>query len=391
MIELHGKRWTRRELAAHAGQLAQFAGVQLMTLEDGAERGVRCLEFRSGTGLRFVVLVDRCFDVGTFEYRGAALGWNSPTGFRNPMLHETSDEDDMGWLRSFSGLHVTCGLDHTLSAEEEPADHFGYPPRKTIRSPLHGRIAHTPARLVGYGQDWRGDDCVLWAEGEVRQAAVFAEHLVLRRRIEVRLGTNEVTIADKVVNEGFSKTPHMLMYHINLGHPLLDEGSRYLAPVRHTRWASHAEDLRRQGVGSVVQGGPSATFVEQVFEHAMGADDDGQVPVALINPKFDRGRGLGLGVITRLQEFPCHIQWQNYRSGLYTMGIEPSTHHALGKRFARERGELTWLEPGEERRYGVTYQVLDGASDIEAFSARVAAIGAPPQVDYSAPTGRWDD
>ena len=59
MTQLFGRRHTRRELAARTGSLAQFAGVQLSTLGDGVERGIRCLEFRTGTGFSFRVLVDR--------------------------------------------------------------------------------------------------------------------------------------------------------------------------------------------------------------------------------------------------------------------------------------------------------------------------------------------
>ena len=63
MVELYGAQRSRRELAASAGQFSQFAGVRLMTLGDGLERGIRLLEFRSGTGLRFTVLIDRAFDI----------------------------------------------------------------------------------------------------------------------------------------------------------------------------------------------------------------------------------------------------------------------------------------------------------------------------------------
>jgi hypothetical protein len=387
---LFGKFYTRRELAAQSGQLAQFAGVQLLTLGDGAERSIRCLEFRTGTGLSFRVLVDRAFDIGPCDFRGASIGWCSPTGLRHPGLHENADEGGLSWLRSFSGLHVTCGLDHILQPEDEPSDHFGYPHRSVIRSPLHGRIANTPARLIGYGEEWRGDECTLWAEGEVRQAAVFGEHMTLRRRIEARLGTHSFSVRDRVTNEGFSPTPHMLMYHINIGHPVLAEGSRYIAPVRHTRWASHAGALRSQAVGSVTQGAPDPAFQEQVFEHAMAADAEGRVPVALVNDAFDGGRGIGLAIEVDAAQFPCHFQWQNYRSGLYTMGIEPSTNHALGKRFSRERGELIFLAPGESRAYGVDYTVLDGVSEVARFEKRVRAIETPVQEEFPQPSGDWD-
>ena len=68
MVELYGETRSRREIAASSGSLSQFAGVRLMTLGDGVERGIRLLEFRSGTGLRFTVLIDRDdLKAGIFE------------------------------------------------------------------------------------------------------------------------------------------------------------------------------------------------------------------------------------------------------------------------------------------------------------------------------------
>ena len=88
MVDLYGRPLSRRDLSRHAGMLSQFAGVRLMTLQDGVERGIRMLEFRTGTGFRFTVLVDRALDVADCEFRGAAIGWHSPSGFRHPGLHE---------------------------------------------------------------------------------------------------------------------------------------------------------------------------------------------------------------------------------------------------------------------------------------------------------------
>ena len=59
--------------------LSQFAGVRLMTLGDGVERGIRMLEFRTGSGLRFTALVDRALDIADCEYKGQAIGWHSPS------------------------------------------------------------------------------------------------------------------------------------------------------------------------------------------------------------------------------------------------------------------------------------------------------------------------
>jgi hypothetical protein len=74
MVALYDRQYSARDLAEHGGSLSQFAGVRLMTLGDGVERGIRLLEFRTGTGLRFTVLIDRCMDIADCEHRGRAIG-----------------------------------------------------------------------------------------------------------------------------------------------------------------------------------------------------------------------------------------------------------------------------------------------------------------------------
>lgn len=385
MVELFGQALSARQVAERAGMLSQFAGVRLMTLGDGVERGIRLLEFRTGSGLRFTVLVDRAMDIADCEHQGRPIGWHSPAGFRHPGLHEYEGEGGLAWARSFSGLMVTCGLDHILFMNEVSAETYVYGPKRTVSHSLHGRVGTIPARLTGYGESWNGDSCTLWAEGVVQQSAVFGEDLHLIRRIEADVGGNQIRISDRVVNHGFYKTPHMLCYHINLSHPVLDAGSRYLAPIRDVVWAAHAgDDYRRQGVGYRTMPAPQLDFHEQVWQHELGADAEGRVPVALVNDRI----GLGFEVTTRKDQFPCQYEWQNFQAGQYALGIEPSTHHVLGNQAARDRGEMIWLQHGEEKRYDTVFRVLDGAGEIAASEARIRAIAAQPDEDYQLPSGQ---
>ena len=386
MVVLHGKSLNAVELAKRAGSLSQFGGVRLATLENGVERGMRVLEFRTGSGLNFTVLVDRAMDIGDLAHKGRAIGWHSPTGFRHPGLHDPEGEQGIGWTRSFSGFLSTCGLDHILGPEEVPADNYNYPYRKSVKQGLHGRIGSIPARLTGYGESWDGDRCILWAEGVVVQAAMFGEVLHLERRIEADLGGNEIRLIDRVVNAGFARTPHMFFYHINLGHPVIDEGSRYLAPIRDVVWASHEpRGLSSQNVGYRRCPPPILNFEEQVWEYEMAANAQGQVPVAVINDAL----GVGLMVETRKDQLPCAYQWQNFQTGHYVMGIEPSTHHVKGNTFARQRGEMIWLEAGQSRNYNTRFTVLDGAPDIVEAEARITAIARQPDNNYPKPSGNF--
>jgi hypothetical protein len=384
MVDLFGQTLSRRDVAERAGMLDQFAGVRLMTLGDGLERGIRMLEFRTGSGLRFTVLVDRAMDIADCEHNGRAIGWHSPAGFRHPALHEYEGEGGLAWARSFSGLMVTCGLDHILFMNEVSAETYVYGPKPTVKHSLHGRVGTIPARLTGYGERWEGDRCFLWAEGVVQQSAVFGEDLHLIRRIEAEVGSNEIRLSDRVVNHGFYRTPHMYCYHINVGYPVLDEGSRYLAPIRDVVWAAHAgENYRHQAVGYRTLPRPHHDFHEQVWQHELGADDAGRQYVALVND----AKGIGFEVETMKAQFPCLYEWQNLQAGQYALGIEPSTHHVLGNQAARDRGEMIWLEHGDERRYDSVFRALDGADAIAASEARIRSIGPQPEDDYPEPSG----
>ncbi|SEL30786.1 aldose 1-epimerase family protein [Pacificibacter marinus] len=383
MVKLYDKDLTRKEVAALSGGLGHAAGVRSLELSDGVERGIRMLEFRSGTGLRFTVLVDRAMDIAECEHQGRAIGWHSPTGFRHPALHEYEGEGGLGWLRSFSGLMVTCGLDHTLFMNETSTEEYNYAPRQNAQHSLHGRVGTIPARLTGYGERWEGDRCFLWAEGVVTQAVVFGENLELRRRIEVEVGTNDIQLTDEVTNRGFYRTPHMYCYHINLGHPVLEEGARYLAPIKEVVWAAHENTYEQQGVGYRILPEPQQNFHEQVWQHAMVADGAGEIPVALVNDRL----GLGLMVTTKAAQFPCQFNWQNLQAGQYAIGIEPSTHHVLGNNAARDRGEMIWLEHGENRRYDSRFTVLDDAAAVASAEAKIQCIIMQPDEDFPKPTG----
>lgn len=366
MPNLWGRDYTRPELLRRVGRFDQLAGVRLVTLGDGAGRGVRVLEFRTGTGFSFDVVVDRAFDIGRCELGGRPLAWISNPGTVGPWYYEP---EGWGWFRAWGGgMVVTCGLDHTLGPGEDSAEDFHQPHiRKTMPYGLHGRVGGLPARLVGYGESWKGDECVLWAEGEVLQSEIFAEHLVLRRRLEARVGESRFTIHDEVENVGHSLTSHMFLYHCNVGFPVVDEGAELLVPASRTTtdYGVPIEGYRRLTA-------PIADFTEACFEHELVAEAQGTVPVAVVN----RELGLGVYQVFRLAQLPHHTVWRMMGEDTYALAMEPSTNRDAGRWDARERGELLHLRPGEMRAYDLEIGALDGEAEIAAFEGRVQRIGA---------------
>ncbi len=374
-MKLHGRELGRVELERRTGDTASAGGVREVALLDGSERGIRALEFRTGSGLAFDVLVDRAMDLGQAEHRGRSFAWRSATGFRHPALHEHADEGGLSWLRSFSGLTVTAGLDHTLFTAEVDASQYHYPHRKTVWNGLHGRVANIPACLRGYGEKWQDDRCILWAEGEVKQAAVFGEHLVLERRIESEIGSDEIVILDTVTNRGFDCTPHMFLYHLTLGWPLVEEGTRFVAPIERTIWQTSS--AAEQRISYQRMPAPQPRFVEQVYEHALLANSSGQYAVAVINDRLQWGFLLQWSS----EEFPCFFEWLHLHEGAYAIGLEPSTHHVGGNPAARKDGTMIWLEHAESRSYRTRMRILDGKTSIEEAVRQIRAVGSQPESD----------
>src|SRR4030081_217744 len=184
----------------------------------------------------------------------------------------------------------------------------------------------------------------------------------LRRRIEARVGESHFTVHDEVVNVGFDPTTHMYLYHVNVGWPVVDEGSEYLIPAPDgTPVAEYPTRNYRRLTN------PNPAFPEECYEHSTGAERSGTVPVAIVNRKL----GLGAYQVYRKDQFPFHTMWRMLGEGIYGVAMEPTTNRDAGRFDARERGELAYLAPGEMRSYDLEIGVLDGTAAIDAFASRV--------------------
>jgi hypothetical protein len=362
VTQLYGRTLNRQDLSRRMGSIDQAAGVRLSELSDGVGRGVRTARLRTGGGLSATILIDRGLDIYDADFNGMPLAWISSTGPAHPAYYE---EPGAGWLRGFGGgLMVTCGLTAMGAASVDEGVELG----------LHGRASNIPASHVNAGGNWEGDQYVMFVEGQVRETAVFGENLLLRRRIEAHLGENRISVSDTVFNEGFQRAPHMLLYHVNAGFPVVDDGSRLIAPTR--RVTPRDEDARGALNEYDSFDAPIPNFREQVFFHDMAAAPDGYVTVGLVNPALSGGQGFGLYVRYRQRELPCYNEWKMMGEGVYTVGMEPATTHTLGRAAARADGSLQFLMPGEERHYHVQFGVLSSQAEIARLEEQALALGA---------------
>lgn len=253
MTELFGTSWSRRELLRRLGRLEQAAGVRLVTLGDGGGRGVRVLEFRTGTGFAFDVLVDRAFDVGRAELRGLPLAWLSGVGVEGPWYAE---QEELGFLRGWGGgLLTTCGIEHALFMAQDGAAQYHYPPKQTESFGLHGRVSGRPARLAGY-RSFHGPE-----QGYVEQ--VFEHELAAEPE-----GTVPVAIANRRLGLGLyevfrrDQLPHHFLWR------MLGEGTYAVAIEPSTNRVAGRLDARSRGELIELEAGET-----RAYELELGALD----------------------------------------------------------------------------------------------------------------------
>lgn len=326
------------------------AQVRLVTLGDGAERGVRVIEMRSGGGLEAEIVVDRGFDIGRLAINGTTVSWHAPGGYAAPWLVEAQGEQGQGFLRAMSGFLSTCGYDHIRQPETEAADLAPLHPTAQINYPLHGSGAHQPARLIGYGIDEDAECPVLWAEGEVTQSMQFRGALRLRRRIEIPLGGDTLSLCDRVSNIGAFPMTSMMLYHCNLGYPLIDDATILSMEDVQEVWHSQDHDIYAPF------GPPLSDFVSELSVHRPNAPGE-MAHVRVNNPT--RGLTLTLGYDTAT--LPALQLLRLRGAGLYMLGIEPGSTGHRSRSAARAADELPVLAPGASRAFALDLRLSQTA------------------------------
>jgi len=356
MPKLFGKSYSRRELTRKTGNLSQVGGTRAYELSDGPEKGVRAVDFRTGTGFEFTVLPDRGLDISAASYRGMSLVWQSPVGEVAPTFYEP---EGLGWLRTFhGGLLTTCGLTHAGAPCQDGNESLG----------LHGRYSTIPAREVCVESEWQGDEYVMTMKGVVRQAVLFGENLSLTRRILARLGESRLWLEDLVENTGFEKCPFVILYHINAGFPLVDLGTRLISTSVSV--SPRDEEAEKGKEEFNVMSEPVAGYREKVYFHKMKSDPEGYAHGALVNARL----GLGLYVKYKTDTLPHFVQWKMMGEGAYVVGVEPSNSLLRGRPQERKAGTLTELAPGEKVGMSLEIGVLSASDEIKEYERKVRSV-----------------
>ncbi|WZH38851.1 MAG: aldose 1-epimerase family protein [Microbacterium enclense] len=320
------------EVRKRTGSLAQVASVEASVRTDGPDAGTRRLRLIAGD-LEVELLPDRGLDLGQVRHRGVPLAWVSPTGWPRPSA--------AGFEASFGGgLVTTCGL---LSFGPPSVDAEGEHPQHGRYSGLAASV--TRAEVV--------EDAVV-VEATVVEATVLGAHLELRRSVRLPFGAGRIELRDEIVNRGARAVEPMVLYHVNLGWPLVDEGTVLRSPAEQVTARDAAAEA---GLASwAAFPAPVAEYPEQVFAHVLPTD-------RRVSAEVIARSGLGVRISFDATVLPGMFHWRVAQEGGVVLGVEPATAPTiLGRADARASGLLRELAAGASWELGLDIDVIRDAS-----------------------------
>jgi len=323
-----------------AGPLA----VRTRRLEGGVRDGVLVVELTAGE-TRAIVLPDRGLGIWKVIAGGVPLGWQSPVpGPVHPRFVPLAEPSGLGWLDGFDELVARCGL---VSNGAPDFDAQG-----RLRHGLHGRIANLPAHDVVVTLDEAARTITL--TGSVDETRFLVQALRLTTSLTLEVGRPGIAWTDTVTNLSDRPTTMQMLYHVNLGPPLLGAGAELALDAEEVvpRDAAAAPDLPTWNRYVAPQAGRG----EQVHFLRVRPDATGWAAATLIDP----GRRHAARLSWQADKLPCFTLWKN-QGGLtdgYVTGFEPGTNYPNSRSVEEAAGRVVPLAPGGSVRFSLALDAV---------------------------------
>lgn len=338
-----------QEEKKYIGHKDQLMRVKKYKMLEGKAKDVELVHVQNRSGMQFDVNISRGMDIPYLDFCGENIGYVSPCGVVGP---EYFDDKELGFLKSFTaGFLTTCGLKVAGAPCEYEGKAYG----------LHGNISHTPAEEVSCLVVEDGQLPYVEIKGTVKDAQIFGERLKLEREVKCFYKERKFTVSDKVTNEGFKKARHMILYHCNIGYPILTPDSEIYIPAIETK-PRNSHSL--EGMDSWMKAqAADADYEEMCYYHTLKPDERNHSTVAIYNPELE----LGVGIEIDLNTLDYFVQWKMMGAGDYVMGLEPANATIDGIADAIENGSMKYLEAGESVEYHLTFHILKGRESLEGI------------------------
>ena len=294
----------------------------------------------------------------------------------HPQFVPLAEPGGLGWLDGFDELLVRCGLESNGAPE--------FDDRGRLRYPLHGRIANRPAHQVTAG--FNTDTGELTVTGVTEESRFHFQKLRMTSTYTTRAGDTTLAVHDEVENLSGGPATMQLLYHINFGEPLLDAGSKFVAPVKTLmpRDAQAASGISTwSGYAAAVP-----NFAEECYYLELLAEDDGQTQVLLKNAAGTRG----VSLLVDKRQLPCFTLWKDTASSPdgYVTGLEPGTNFPNPRSFEGKHGRVVKLPPGGKVAFDLRLQFHgSGAEVTQAEQAIHVLQERAPRVVHDQPQPGW--
>lgn len=331
----------QRTLMAVCGHMDQVAGVRQMKFQDGRAAGLRCAMIHNGP-LELPLMLDKCLDPAWIRYKGINLSLLTKPGLQGRNPYDTAGDEAVRSI--MGGAMFTCGLGNV----------HGNRVVDGVEYPVHGRMRTTPAEKISMDAFWENGEYKILVSGEMREAQIFGENLVLRRTIETTYGSREIVFTDEIENQGFEDQPLCFLYHCNAGYPFLVPGLRVVMPSIFC--GPRDADAKAGAAAWNVMEEPVEHAPEQVFQHELAADRNGNTFAAFVNDELQ----IGLCIRFEKSVIPYLTQWKSTAAGDFAMALEPTNCGFDGR-----AGKTQSLKPFEKHENRIRFQILDGKDEIK--------------------------
>jgi hypothetical protein len=212
----------------------------------------------------------------------------------------------------------------------------------------------------------------LTLRGIVEESRFHFQSLRLTPSITTSVGSNEFTWTDEVENIGGRDATLQMLYHFNIGQPLLQPGARITSPVAII--SPQTEVAFREALEKPwnIMPPPRPGSAEQVYLLDLLADEHGETRVLVSGLANDEAVSLRFNK----RSLPCFTVWRNTPAEAdgYVLGLEPGTNFPNPRTFEHQRGRTVSLKPGATWRGEVTATWHAQADSIDAETSAIRAI-----------------
>ena len=312
------------EIRPYLANDSQIYYARLSKLEEGNGRGQRIIDVANGSGLNFTIIPDRGMNIVECFFKGIPISFRTSGNHRNVSGN---------WLKDWTGgLVTTCGLRNVGS----PSGNQG----------IHGAISAESAEQVSC----KTKDGAIEIYGVLKEGAIFDANLVLERTIKCAYGENKIEICDTVTNYGENTEFTEILYHCNLGYPLVSPDLKFELP-------EHEIIPRNEEAAAALNQwdnypAPLENFSEHCFRHELKGNENNFACMRIVNKAI----GIALNIKYDTRTLPSIVEWKKPSKNSYVLGLEPTNSSLSGCEYDKENGFGKFLANGESISYHVVIE-----------------------------------